>query len=221
MTRPQCCGIEQMFDAETAQNDRKDYRKNGPSDSTRMLIAQVREAGVQGRTVLDIGGGVGAIQHALLESGASQAVQVDASSAYLAAAREEADARGLREKIDFLHGDFVDLAPTLAEADIVTLDKVLCCYDDMQALVRASADLARETYALVFPHDNWLYRGAARVIFFLMNIFSKNPFRGFVHPTAEVEAILTAAGLTRRFYKRSGLVWQVVVYQRQPELINP
>jgi magnesium-protoporphyrin O-methyltransferase len=90
-------------------------------------------------TLLDIGGGLGGIQHALLAGGVVQATYVDASSAYMKAAREEAIRREIDEQITFLHGDFVDLAEEIPSAEIVTLDRVVCCYDDMQALVRLSA----------------------------------------------------------------------------------
>ncbi len=89
--------------------------------------------------LLDIGGGVGAIAHALLQVGARQATDIDASTAYLAAARDEAARRGLVDRMSFQHGDFVALAPTLPATDIVTLDRVICCYDNMPELVSLSA----------------------------------------------------------------------------------
>jgi 23S rRNA G2069 N7-methylase RlmK/C1962 C5-methylase RlmI len=47
-----------------------------------------------GASSLNIGGGVGAIYHQLLASGARTAVHVDVSPGYLNAAREEAERRG-------------------------------------------------------------------------------------------------------------------------------
>jgi acetyl-CoA C-acetyltransferase len=60
-----------------------------------MLLEAIKKEGVAGLTLLDIGGGVGAIQHALLDAGVEQATDVDASSAYLDATRTEAQRRGL------------------------------------------------------------------------------------------------------------------------------
>lgn len=202
-----------MFDEEEVRKDLNDYRENGPEKTTQWLIEQISEAGLEGLSVLDIGGGVGAIQHALLEGGAASAVHVDASSAYINAARDEAKRRELTERITFHQGNFIDIAPQLAAADIVTLDKVICCFDDMQALVAESSRLARKFYAVIFPIDNILLRMGMHIANFFMNIFTDNPFRMFVHPTSEVERLVNEAGLQRSYYRRSG-IWQVIVYSR-------
>ncbi len=139
MTSCQCEGIEACFNPRLAAQELEHYRKKGAARTTRRLIAALEAEGVAGRSLLDIGGGVGAIPHALLQDGASTATTVDASAAYLDVARDEAARRGLSERIRFEHGNFVDLAPDIPSADIVTLDRVICCYDDMSALVRASA----------------------------------------------------------------------------------
>lgn len=83
MTCRQCQGIESFFDQKEANKELKGYRKKGPAKTTQMLIDALRAAGVQGSTLLDIGGGVGAIQYELLKAGASGAVSVEASTAYI------------------------------------------------------------------------------------------------------------------------------------------
>src|SRR5256886_4796785 len=75
-----------QFDQKRAAGDLRDYREGGPAATTRALIDALVRAGVEQRTVLDIGGGVGAIQLALLKAGARAATSVDVSAAYLAAA---------------------------------------------------------------------------------------------------------------------------------------
>jgi SAM-dependent methyltransferase len=208
----QCQGIETEFDQREAAKKLADYRKHGPPATTRILIDALREAGIENRTLLDVGGGVGAIQHALLKAGARSAVSVDASTAYVAAAQEEARRQDLSERIEFHRGDFVELAGAIPPADIVTLDRVICCYDDMPALVGLSAARAQRLYALVYPRDaGWVRLGLR-----LENLFLRlkgSSFRAFVHPTAAVEAILRTHGLRRRFYRHTG-VWQVAVYER-------
>ncbi len=213
MTKPQCCGIEQMFDDKTAQADLKEYLKKGPSKATRTLIEQVSAGGLAGLRLLDVGGGIGMIHHELLPRGLAAVTHVDASSAYLATARAESERRGHAEQVEFQFGDFVDLAPGLAPADIVTLDRVICCYDDMPALVRASAALARQRYAIVIPLDAGWIQTIGRIANFFLRVFTRNPYRLFIHPTAEIERLLAETGLQRSFYKRHGF-WQVLVYQR-------
>jgi magnesium-protoporphyrin O-methyltransferase len=209
----QCCGIENMFDEKKASQELKGYRKKGPGGGTRLLINVLASEGVDGMTLLDIGGGIGAIQHELFKAGINRATDVDASSAYLQAAQEESARQGHAEQTTFHRGNFVDLAPEIDAADIVTLDRVICCYPDMDVLVRLSSERAKKFYAVVFPRDNQLMRLAATVGNFFLRL-SGNPFRTFIHSTAEVEAIVTSNGLRRHFYDTSGLVWQVIVYTR-------
>jgi magnesium-protoporphyrin O-methyltransferase len=128
MVHCQCDGIEGCFDTQCVANERARFRKRGMATSTRLLVEALRTQGIEGLMLLDVGGGVGAVIYALLQSRASVATDVDASAAYLATARDEAERQGLAERIAFHHGDFVVLAPTLPTADIVTIDRVICCY---------------------------------------------------------------------------------------------
>jgi magnesium-protoporphyrin O-methyltransferase len=188
------------------------YRKEGIEKTTRQLIAAVSRNGIEGMTLLDIGGGVGGIQHTLLEDGVVNATSVDASSAYVKAAREEASRRDLEDRITFLHGDFVDLAEEVPQADIVTLDRVVCCYDNLKALVKLSAMKARKRYGLVFPRDLWLFRMLLPVVNFFITL-SGSPFRIFIHSTEQVEKILKEQGLVKQYHQIAGF-WQIIVYSR-------
>ncbi|MEX2161480.1 MAG: methyltransferase domain-containing protein [Anaerolineales bacterium] len=208
----QCEGIELTFDEESVDNDLRAYRAEGPDKTTAWMLDELEEQGVEGLTLLDIGGGVGAIQHELLVKGAISAVHVDASSAYIAAAQREAKRRKLNDRIQWRHGNFVDLAAELAPADIVTLDKVICCYDDMPGLVRSSARLAKRYYGIVLPRDTWWFRAAARAANFVQRIF-RNPFQLFVHPHKKMEGIIRKAGL-KRIYAKDNFIWHVAVYKR-------
>lgn len=209
----QCQGIAQMFDERVARRELRQFRRRGARKSTRQLLELLRAHGVRGRSVLDIGGGIGAIHHALLAEGAASAVHVDASAAYLEAAREEAERRGTRDRVTFVAGDFTRVAADVAPADIVTLDRVICCYDDMPGLVRTSAERARSLYGLVYPRDE---RATVRMLAPLANWFLRvrgSCFRVFVHPTAAVERELAALGF-RRLGRRTTAGWQAVVWGR-------
>ncbi len=212
MTSCQCQGVDTQFDLPKAAKKLAEYQKKGPVDTTRILIAALKEAGVEGGTLLDIGGGIGAIQIELLKAGVRSAVSVEASKAYIETARQEAQRRGLQDRIQFLHGDFVEMAVDLPSMDIVTLDRSLCCYPDMPALVGLSADRAKQLYALVYPRDTWWMRSAIRVLNWLQRL-QRTPFRVFVYPTEAVESVLQDHGLRRRFHRLKG-PWQVVVFAR-------
>jgi magnesium-protoporphyrin O-methyltransferase len=212
-----CCSpgdsaFDRQFDARHAAGKLRAYREKGPVDLTRALIEALAAGGIDGYTVLDIGGGVGAIHHELLRSGAAAAVDVDASRAYIAVAHEEAERQGHADRIHYLAGDFVALADGLTPADLVALDRVICCYADMAALVGRSATLARRRYGLVYLRDSWLGRvGVAFENAWLR--LSRSSFRTYVHRTAEVDAILAAHGLVKRLDRRT-LIWQLALYER-------
>jgi len=208
----QCQGIETVFDRKTAAHKLEQYRRQGPDRTTRILIDALTAEGVAGATLLDIGGGVGAVQHALFDAGARRATNVDASSAYLATARAEAERRGYADRVTHRHGNFVDLAPEVEPADIVTLDRVICCYHDMRQLVGLSSARANRLYGVVYPRDTWWTRIGLK----LGNVFlrlSRNPFRTFVHPTTAVDAVIRNNGLKQRFLQQT-FIWQVAVYGR-------
>ena len=213
-----CCApggdprYDRQFDARHAADKLRAYRRNGPAAMTRQLIDALAADGVTGLTVLDIGGGVGAVHHELLSIGAESAVDVDASRAYLGAAMEEAQRRGHGDRVRYLGGDFVRLADEIEPADLVALDRVICCYHDVRALVDRSSALARRRYGLVYPRDTWLARIGIAIENFGHRL-SGSSFRAYVHRTAEVEAILAARGFVARV-RRSNLVWQMAVYER-------
>jgi SAM-dependent methyltransferase len=208
----QCQGIEDLFNDQLVSKELAEYRAKGPGKTTRMLTGALEAAGVRGGSLLDIGGGVGAVQHELFAAGAQRATDVDASKAYLQAAQAEADRRGLADRVQFEHGNFVNLAPHIPPADIVTLDRVICCYPDMQHLVDLSAARAAKLYGLVYPRDTWLAKLGVWVINQLFRL-QRKPFRTFVHPSQTVDAIVRSHGLRRRFAGGT-LIWQVVVYSR-------
>ena len=219
MSCPQCVGIARMFDDRVAKRELKQFRRKGPMKTTQMLIDAIRVAGAEGKSLLDIGGGVGAIQHELLKAGASSVVGVDGSSAYLAAAEEEAERLGIRDRVAYHHGDFVEVAPSIEPTDIVTLDRVLCCYDNLAQLISLSAGHATRLYGVVYPRS-W---PVAKLVVGIANLYMKlrkNPFRVFIHPPAEIDQLIREAGLEPR-YRATTLVWNVALYERVREAAMP
>lgn len=213
MSCAQCRGIEDMFGDRMARRQLRQYRRKGPGRATRLLLDAISDPSVAGGTFIDIGGGVGAIQHELMARGAAGGTSADASPAYLAAARSEAEARGYADRMMYVEGDFVREANKVDEADIVTLDRVVCCYPDMPALLGAAADRARRTLGLIFPRGTRLMRFGVAVVNFLQRL-RRHPFRVYVHDPAEIEAVLARHGLSRS-YLRDGMVWRVLVMGRR------
>ena len=210
-----CCDpniYDDTFDAERAERTLREFRRKGPNGWTARLISELSDGGVEGLTVLDIGAGIGAVHHALLDAGASSAMDVDASGPYIAAARAEAARRGLEARVSYRRGDAVALADEIPEADLVALDRVVCCYPRMEALVGVAADRTRRRLGMVLPRDDaWIRAGVG-----LSNAWSalvRDPFRVHVHRTADVLAVAAAHGLTPAS-RHHGTFWQTLVLDR-------
>jgi magnesium-protoporphyrin O-methyltransferase len=207
----QCQGIESYFSSRTAGHQLRRYRRKGPRKTTRLLLDALRKLGVEGKTLLDIGGGVGVIQHELFQNGLQSATQIDASSAYTHSAQAEAARRGNAGRTAFRHGDFVDMAGGIPKHQLVTLDRVICCYHDADALLEASAGLTLEYYAVVLPRENRL----AKLAFGAGNLYLKmtgSEFRGYVHNTGRIEEKLRRKGF-EQIHLQYTLMWQVAVYR--------
>lgn len=214
---PSCCSgfgdtAESHFTAKIARRDLRRYRKNGPGPTTRFLRDGVVASGVNG-LLLDIGSGVGSLAFELLDRGVSRVVAVDASSAYLAAAREEAQRRDRMEAVEFVHGDFLRVAPDLPTASIVTLDRVVCCYPHVEPLLEEALRHSGEGFAFSYPRDVWYVRAVLAIENGIRRV-RRNPFRTFAHSPALMERIVTRAGFVLQS-RRESRTWSSDVYLRQ------
>ena len=213
MSCAHCRDAADFFDRKVARKELKRYRRHGPLRTTRMLVEAALAEGAEGRVVLDVGGGIGAIQHELLAAGARRVVNVDASPSYQDAARGEAEARGTAERIEFYTGDFVEVAPALPTADFVTLDRVICCYPNMPALVGASAEHARVLWGAVFPREYLALRVGMRMLNWIQRL-RRSAFRVYNHAREDIGKELRKRGFEERVYRKT-LLWQVMVWKKK------
>ena len=208
-----CCEItDNAFTKGEAKAELRGYRRRGPANQTRLILNAIRSLGLKGMELLDIGGGIGSIHHELLKDVAREAVHVDASSAYLNEAREETARLGNTERVKFIHADFTEVASQVPPADIVTLDRVVCCYPDFRGLLKAAADHSRKAIALTYPRETWYMRFGLRAVNFFQKL-RKDPFRVFLHPVAEMELLLKKEGFVKRSVQRL-VIWEMALYQR-------
>jgi SAM-dependent methyltransferase len=207
------CAANQQFNQRKVAQELRRYRQKGPGPTTRLLVDGIVQSAPISGTVLDIGSGVGGLAFALLERGASSAVAIDASAAYVDAARDEASRRGRADAVRFVHADFVAAASELSPGSTVMLDRVVCCYPSCTLLLGAVVAHAERCLAVSYPRDVWYVRGAMG----LENgqrWMARNSFRTFVHPVALIEDTVTRAGL-RLSSRRESWMWSVDVYVRQ------
>ena len=206
------CAAEAQFNRKVAERDLRRYRRRGADATTRLMLAELERWPLKGRRLLDVGGGIGVISRELADTGVASATIVEASPAYLEVARREAGSQYGSPPTQFILGDFAVIAGTLPDADVVTLDRVVCCYPDAEALLRQAAGRARQLLAFSYPRDRWY----VRIVFALENIWLRltgKSFRTFVHPPERMGTVLEAAGLVRAT-RRETLVWTLDFYRR-------
>jgi magnesium-protoporphyrin O-methyltransferase len=114
--------------------------------------------------------------------------------------------------VNFIHADFTDIAADLPKADIVTLDRVVCCYPDFRTLLEAAADHSRKALALTYPRETWYMRFGLRVINFFQRL-RRDPFRVFLHPIADMDSLIKKDGFERVSVRRL-FVWEMALYRR-------
>lgn len=177
-----------------------------------MLLAELRRWPLQDLELLDVGSGIGVVAAELAASSLATATLVDASPAYLALARRNVGPCYGSRPVQFIPGNFAVIAASLPGADVVTLDRVVCCYPDASALLGAAAARSRRLLAFTHPPDRWYLRA----VFSLVNFFlwiRRSPFRIFVHPPEQMASALEAAGFVHAAHGESFL-WSFSLYSR-------
>jgi magnesium-protoporphyrin O-methyltransferase len=211
-----CCDftetVDLQFTSKKAGQELQRYRRKGAGPTTRLLIDGISRAGVADGSLLDIGAGVGALTFELLERGFDRAVIVEASSGYTAAASSEAGCRGRSPHVQFVGGDFLDVARAVPAASVVALDRVVCCYPLYEALLTEAVRHAKRGFAFSYPRDRWYVRAGMTVENALRR--RKSGFRTFVHPETKMRELITRAGFDLVFERRT-LVWSADVFVRR------
>lgn len=210
-----CCyagEYARLFSGRSAERDADAYRKKGLSKPARTLVDGLLSQGVSGRSVLEIGGGAGAIHVELLEAGAADVVNVDLSPEWERTALRLLDERGLTDRVERRVGDFVGMADDVEAADLVVLHRVVCCYPDWQRLLSLAVDKARTAVALTFPRD----AHSTRLAIGLENLIRwlrRQDFRAYVHPAQPMLSLVEGAGFDVTV-DASTLAWRTVVLHR-------
>lgn len=209
-----CCrgGYERVFSEKTARGEARAYRRRGlDHDAARMRELAIGRL-APGYEVLEVGGGVGALHIELLKAGGSRATNVELTPSYEAVAAELLGETGVADRVSRVLGDFVAIAPTVAPADVVVMQRVVCCYPDADALVGSAAAHARRLLLMSFPVERWWIHLGVRVVNALLAL-RRDTFRAYVHPFARVRAAAEREGL-RLAHRERGRIWQVVVFER-------
>jgi len=188
------------------------YRKRGLDKTARRMVEFVEARGIEGATVLEIGGGVGEIQIELLKRGAARAVNLELSPAYEKEAERLLREAGLSERAERRLVDIAVDPEGVAAADVVVLHRVVCCYPDYERLLGTVAEHARRLVVFSYPPRNAVSRLFVAVVNLGFRLLRRE-YRSFVHPPAAMLAVLGERGLRRTFAEHA-LVWQVAGLER-------
>lgn len=213
-----CCAfdetVDQQFTTEKASQELERYRQKGVGPTTRRLLDGLARAGlVEDNTVLDIGAGTGSLTFELLDRGCRHATIVEASAGYINAASAEAMRRGRTDKVNFVRGDFLDVAATTPSAGLVALDRVVCCYPMYEALLVAALRRADRGLAISYPKDRWYVRAVIGVENALRRRRHKR-FRTFVHSETHMRTLIEQAGFDL-VCRQTTIAWSADVYRRR------
>jgi 2-polyprenyl-3-methyl-5-hydroxy-6-metoxy-1,4-benzoquinol methylase len=200
-----------LFSRKVAAKDARRYRKRGLTGTARRLADLAGD--VTGATVLEVGGGIGAIELELLEAGAAHATSIEISTEYEAEALALLTERGLADRVERRVADFVADTGALDDHDVVVLHRVVCCYPDVDALVGRAAARTRRVLLLTYPQARWYTSLGVRAL----NVFlllSRCGFRAYAHPVERIFAAATAQGLTPDARERQGVLWESASFSR-------
>ena len=200
------------FDERRVRKELAAYRSAGPAPTTRGLLRQLSGVDPLPASVLEIGSGIGALSLELLQAGVKHAMCVDMSAAALAANAEEAYRRGMAGRITRVEADFVAIAPTLPSADLVALDRVVCCYPAYVPLLEQATAHSHHLLAMSYPRDRWW----VRLVLWVENAWRRlrgDQFRAFVHSPAAMEDLVRGRGF-RRVRAVATFAWRMELYAR-------
>src|ERR1041385_6421743 len=186
-----------FFDERRVRSELATYRRAGPRVTTKGLLGELTAAGQVPETLLDIGSGIGDPPLSPLH----------------AAAQSE------RGGVSRVVGGVGSSSPTppgeVPASDLVTLDRVVCCYPAYAPLLEQAAAHSRRLLAMSYPRDRWWVRAgvlAENAWFRLRGI----GFRSYMHRPAAMTELLQRLGFTR-VRAAATWTWQIEVYSR----VNP
>ena len=209
-----CC-----FDEWAVHSASRARRRGVGAPITGRMLEALDRQGLDSRTMLDVGCGTGDLALGSLARGAEHATGIDLAGGAIAQARSLAAERGLTDRTSFTAGDGA-VAP-LAPHDVVALNRVLCCYPSVEALLANTLGATRAVYAYTAPVHNGLIGRFNRISVAISNRwfrFREKKFRGFrafVHDLHAVDRTIAAAGFRRVHDSRVRGVWQLVVFMRE------
>ena len=191
------------------------YRRRGLDRTAQRLVDWLVGQGIEGASVLEIGGGIGEIQLELLRRGAGRTTNLELVSAYDTEAAALASEAGVASRMTRRLGDIAVEAGVAEAHDFVVLNRVVCCYPDVERLVGAAARHARSGVVLTHPPRHIGSVATLAVVNAVQRILG-NEYRAFAHPPEVIKAVLHDHGFVPR-HMHQGAFWHVLTAPRAVE----
>lgn len=191
-----CCGADLFFNKKMARREFRKYRKKGATGATAKIIQQLDNNDVTDQHLVDIGGGIGALQWWFLGKGGRLTTDIDASSGYLREAENYAKYMGWDSKAEFIKGDCTEIYPQITRPDYITLDKVVCCYPNYKEILEATCEKSNAFVSLSYPIDGIIAQVVRWFIYLFLRIM-KNPFSPYIHSVKDIRKVFASKGYQR------------------------
>ena len=208
---PGCCDhddYQSVFSSRFARRQSRRYKRRGLTPAAQGIVDFATSQGIDGATVLEIGGGVGQLQVELLRRGASHVTNLEISQNYEAEATRQLEQTGMGEQVTRRFIDIAEAPDEVAPADVVVLHRVVCCYPDYARLLKVAASHARRTLVYSHPAANLINR----VEFGAENAYrwvTRNDFRAFIHPPDGMLRAAESGGMDVA-YRSHARDWDVI-----------
>lgn len=210
-----CCspkGYRSIFSEKRAAGEARRYRRRGLDPTSRRIAELLKRQDIEGRTLLEVGGGIGAIQIELLKAGITRAVNIELTPTYEDAAEALLREAGLGDRVERRVMDFAEATGEVEAADIVIMNRVICCYPDMPKLAAAAAEHTREVLVVSFPKERWWTRAVISLGDLALRV-ARQQFQIFLHPPDKIIATAERHGL-KMISNQASIFWEVASLRR-------
>jgi len=210
-----CCspkGYRSIFSEKRAHAEARRYRRRGLDRTSRRIAELLKQQGIAGRTLLEVGGGIGAIQIELLRAGITRAVNIELTPTYEEAAQGLLHEAGLEDRVERRVMDFAEATSEVEAADVVIMNRVICCYPDMPKLAGAAAGHTREVLVVSFPKERWWTRALISLGDLALRL-ARQQFQVFLHPPDKILATAERHGL-KTLSNQASFFWEVASLRR-------
>lgn len=191
------------------------YKREGLSKSSRILMNWLVEEGLSGKTLLDLGCGAGTFSVEALKNGASTSAGFDLAPEMIMAADSLAAEMGFGNRAKFNLGNAA--SSDLPASEMVVMDKVICCYPEVDSLLKNAASASREIIGFVVPRDDGLWKWPLRLAAKCGNLVQRLRRRKlnwfYIHSLKPIDGMLSQEGFMKE-RKSASRMWLIFLYRK-------